>query len=107
MEKTEFKSGEALPLQKLCNFFANPIDLEKDKRLSGVYAWIIIAAFIVAYDSVAIKTKKAETLTRFFWRQTENKFNAVAPVSIWALLTVHLLFEKSIRKRKFGNPHTV
>lgn len=107
MGKIESKSGEVLPLQKLFKHFLNPIDLKKDKRVSGGYAWFFLAAFIVIYDSVAIKTKKTETLTRFFWRQTENKFSAVIPVSVWALLTIHLLFEKSIRKRKFGHEYTV
>lgn len=103
MEKTEFKSGEASPLQKLYNYFSAPINLDEDHRASGVYAWAFIIGSIIAYDYYAIKTKKAETLTRFFWRQTESPIKAVIPISIWTTLTVHLILEKTIRRKAFSS----
>ena len=67
MAKTKFKSGEALPLQKLSDYYSSPRLLDKDERVSGLYAWLALLAAVAAYDAYAIKTKKAETLTRFFW----------------------------------------
>jgi len=100
--KTECKNGEVLPLQKLYSYYSSPINLEKDKRVSGLYAWLTIATFVVSYDYFAIKTKKAETLTRFFWRKTEQPLHGTIPVVLWMSLTLHLLAEKRIRKKKFN-----
>ena len=102
MEKTRFKSGEALPLQKLYNYYSSPVILEKDERISGAYGWIGIIAAIVAFDAFAIKTKKIETLTRFFWRSTESPIKSLIPISAWLVLTAHLLLEKDIRRNRFN-----
>lgn len=102
MEKTESKSGEASPLHKLSNYYKSPINVQRDERISGTYAWMGLLAAVVAYDYYAIKTKKAETLTRAFWRLTEDPTKAVAPIAIWSTITLHLLFEKKFRKKKFG-----
>jgi hypothetical protein len=103
MEKTRFKSGEALPLQKLSNYYSSPIILDKDERISGLYGWLALLAAVVAYDAYAIKTQKVETLTRFFWRSTERPLKSVVPISVWLLVTAHLLLEKNIRKNRFNN----
>jgi len=103
MVEKKYKNGTEYHLQKLYNYFSDPIVLEKDSRISGGYAWLAMFAAIVAYDIYSIKSKKTETLTRFFWRQTENKVSSLAPLAIWSGLTIHLLLEKSIRRKAFGN----
>lgn len=102
MEKTESKSGEAFHLQKLSNYYSSPISLEKDDRITGLYGWLLLAAVIIAYDAYAIKTKKIETLTRAFWRLTEKPIHGVIPIATWLGLTIHLMAEKNIRKKRFG-----
>lgn len=102
MEETKYKNGRALHLQKLSSYYSSPINLDKDQRVSGTYAWLALALSVVAYDAYAIKTKKAETLTRAFWRLTEKPIKAVLPVTLWTALSAHLLLEKKVRKRKFG-----
>jgi len=102
MEDIKSKNGKALPLQKLSNYYSSPISLEKDDRISGAYAWLALAAAVVAYDTFAISTKKAETLTRYFWRSTEEPKKSIVPLTCWAILTTHLLVEKNIRRKKFG-----
>lgn len=102
MEDIKSKNGKALPLQKLSNYYSSPISLEKDDRISGAYAWLALAAAVVAYDTFAISTKKTETLTRYFWRSTEEPKKSIVPLTCWAILTAHLLVEKNIRRKKFG-----
>lgn len=102
MDKKEFKSGQESPLQKLFNYYTQPISLDKDERLSGLIGWVSLFAFVVAYDAYAIKSGKIETLTRFFWRNTESKAAKYAPIFAWLILTGHLLLEKDVRKKKFG-----
>lgn len=102
MEDIKSKNGKALPLQKLSDYYSSPISLEKDDRVSGAYAWLALAAAVVAYDSYAIATKKAETLTRYFWRSTEEPKKSIVPLACWSILTAHLLLEKNIRRKKFG-----
>jgi hypothetical protein len=102
MEDTKSKSGKALPLQKLSNYYSSPIKLEKDDRVSGAYAWAALVFAVVAYDIFAIKTQKTETLTRYFWRSTEEKKKSILPIASWVIVTAHLLAEKNIRRKKFG-----
>ena len=101
MEDTKSKSGKALPLQKLYSYYSSPIDLDKDERTSGLYGWMALLAIVVAYDAYAIKTKKAETLTRYFWRSTEDTKKSILPIACWTIVTAHLLMEKQVRRRKF------
>lgn len=102
MEEKKFKNGSVYHLHRLSNYYSEPINLIKDERISGLYAWAGILLFVLAYDTYAIKTKKAETLTRSFWRMTEKPIKSVVPVFVWTTLTAHLLLEKSVRKKKFG-----
>lgn len=102
MEEKKFKSGTEFPQQKLFSYYKTPIDLTKDNRVSGAYAWLAIAGMVICYDAYAIKTKNAETMTRAFWRATESPIKAVVPVIAWGVLTAHLLAEKKIRRRLFG-----
>jgi len=103
----KLKNGSEYPLQKLYNYFSDPIVLEKDYRVSGGYAWAALFAAITLYDIYSIKTKKTETLTRFFWRQTEKKTNSLIPLTVWSGLTIHLLLEKNIRRKAFGNKNNI
>jgi len=95
-------NGPVFHQQKLYNYYKNPVVLEKDDRVSGAYAWILLFAAIVAYDTFAIKTKKVETLTRAFWRSTEQPVKNIIPIGLWLTLSFHLLGEKTIRKKLFG-----
>jgi hypothetical protein len=99
MEEKKFKSGTEYHLQKLFNYYKQPIVLDKDNRTSGAYAWSIMFIAIILYDVYAIKTKKAETLTRFFWRQTEKPIHGLLPVFLWFAITAHLILEKKVRKK--------
>ena len=107
MEEKKFKSGMEYRLQKLYDYYSSPIVLEKDERISGAYGWLLLFTAIFLYDAYAIKTKKLETLTRFFWRKTENPTSSLIPIALWTGLTTHLLLEKSIRRKAFGDKHKV
>lgn len=95
--KRSKNSMEFLPL-KLSKIFGTPLILEKDDKKSGTIAWGGLALGIIAYDIYAIKSKKIETLTRAFWRHTENKITGSIFTGVWLGLTFHLLIEKLIRK---------
>lgn len=99
MEETKYKSGEAYHLQKLSDYIKSPIDLEKDQRISGLFGWALLLGFVVAYDAYAIKTRKAETLTRSFWRLSEGKISKASVFGAWGVITAHLMLEKSIRRK--------
>lgn len=99
MEERKYKSGSAYPLQKLSNYYSSPIDLKKDERISGLVGWALLAATVVAYDAYAIKTKKAETLTRSFWRLSEGKISKTPVLGAWLIVTFHLMFEKKVRRK--------
>lgn len=101
MVEKKFRNGTEFHLQKLCDYYNQPIILEKDHRISGAYAWSVMFLAIILYDAYAIKTKKAETLTRFFWRQTEKPIHGLLPVFLWIGITGHLLLEKKLRKKIF------
>ncbi len=103
MEEIKSKSGEAFPLQKLSNYITSPIDLQKDQRTSGLIGWALLLGVVIAYDAYAIKTKKAETLTRSFWRLSEGKMSKAPVFGAWGIITAHLMLEKSIR-RKISKP---
>jgi hypothetical protein len=95
-------NGTVFHQQKLYNYYKNPVELNKDERISGAYAWLALFAGVVAYDIFAIKTKKAETLTRAFWRSTERPVKNIIPIGLWLTLSFHLLAEKTVRKKIFG-----
>lgn len=86
-------------LQKLSEYYRNPLNLKKDDRITGVFGWLFIALFVLAYDIYAMKYQKIETLTRFFWRSTEkNILKSLIPIGAWLVLSFHLLIEKPVRK---------
>lgn len=95
----KYKSGLEYHLQRLSNYFSSPIELEKNGRLSGIIGWGTLAALIIAYDIYAIKSEKIETLTRSFWRLSESKIAKFPVLVSWAVLTLHLVAEKDIRKK--------
>lgn len=98
MARIGLRNIEVFLQQELYKFFLNPIHLDKDHRISGIFAWVSIFLFVLAYDIYAIKTRKAETLTRFFWRSTENKSTSTLTHGVWILLSFHLLIEKPLRR---------
>lgn len=99
MAEKKFKSGLEYRLQEFYNYFLNPIDLEKNDRISGAVGWAALVALIVAYDLYAIKSKKIETLTRSFWRLSESKATKLPVFLAWSTLTLHLMAEKNIRRK--------
>ena len=101
MEKIKSKNGEAPPLQRLYNYYSSPIDLQKDERVSGLIGWLLVAGLVIAYDVYAMKTKKAETLTRYFWRISEGKISKAPVFAAWTILTAHLVLEKKVRRKIF------
>ena len=99
MVERKFKSGTEYPLQKLSNYIASPINLEKDQRITGLIGWSALIGCVIAYDIYAIRTKKIETLTRSFWRLSEGKASRIPVLATWAIVTAHLVAEKNIRKK--------
>jgi len=91
-------NGSESLLQKLSKVFSTPLVLDKEDKKSGTLAWGGLALGVIAYDIYAIKSKKIETLTRAFWRHTENKITGSIFTGVWLGLTFHLLIEKLIRK---------
>jgi len=98
MVAKKLKSGTESPLQRLSDAFGAPLTLEKSEATSGLIGWCGLALVIIVYDVYAIKSKKIETLTRSFWRMTENKISGSIFTGAWLGLTFHLLIEKLIRK---------
>ena len=101
MAERKFKSGTAYHLQKLSNYYSNPIDLKKDHRTSGLLGWLILLGYVIAYDAYAMKSKKAETLTRSFWRLSEGKISKAPVLGAWLVVTFHLMFEKQVRRKVY------
>lgn len=99
MAEKKSKNGMVFRQQKLSDILFNPISLEKDSRKSGLIGWVGLIAIIVLYDVYAIKTKRIETLTRSFWRHTEQTIGKSIFIGAWLGLTFHLLLEKMIRKK--------
>jgi hypothetical protein len=87
-------------LQRLYNYYSQPIELNKDSRTTGLIGWLFLALIIIAYDLYAIKTKNIETLTRTFWRMTEKPLSRIPFMVSWMMLTFHLIFEKDIRRKR-------
>jgi hypothetical protein len=100
MEDRKFKSGRAYLLQRLYNYYTQPIELNKDSRTTGLIGWLFLALIVIAYDLYAIKTKNIETLTRAFWRMTEKPLSRIPFMVLWMVLTFHLIFEKDIRRKR-------
>jgi len=90
-------SIEVFLLQGRFNKVFDAPSLEKDSA-SGVFAWGIMLSAILAYEIYAIRSKKIETLTKFFWRVTEKSILGNIFTGVWLGLTFHLLIEKSLRK---------
>lgn len=99
MAEKKSKSGTGFRQPKLSNFLSNPVNLEKDDRISGLIGWLGLVGIIIIYDIYAIRTKKIETLTRSFWRHTEKVIGKSIFIGVWLGLTFHLLLEKMIRKK--------
>lgn len=81
-----------------CKAFEESLNLEKTSK-SGGFGWLVLAISIMVYEFYAIKSKKIETLTKFFWRTTEKQIIENIFTGVWLGLTFHLLIEKSLRKQ--------
>lgn len=98
MAGIESRSTEAFLHQKLYKYYRSPISLDRD-RATGLFGWLFILLFVIAYDFYAIRTSKIETLTRFFWRSTETKLiKSILIIGVWIILSFHLLIEKPLRQ---------
>jgi hypothetical protein len=98
MVATGLRNSEGSLLQKLCDYYRSPVVLERD-RATGAFGWLAILLFVIAYDFYAIRTRRIETLTRFFWRSTEKNITTSIPlIGVWIILSFHLLIEKPLRQ---------
>jgi hypothetical protein len=60
-------------------------------------AWILLAAYVAAYDYYAIKTGR-ETLSRAYWRALEHPTTRWPAVLVCTGLFKHLLFPNTLPK---------
>lgn len=97
MERIKLTNIEGFLLRELFDKAFLAPSLEKDSA-SGVFAWASMLSAILAYEIYAIRSKKIETLTKFFWRVTEKPILGNVFTGVWLGLTFHLLIEKSLRK---------
>jgi len=98
----KLKNTKGCHRQKLSDTLSAPLVLEKNEAISGIIGWCGILSAIIVYDAYAIKSKKIETLTRFFWRMTEQPITGSIITGAWIGLSFHLLIEKLIRKALSG-----
>jgi hypothetical protein len=68
------------------------------EKVRGEYAWVIMALGILAYDLVAIKTKKAETMSSAIWRSLEHPIKFPVASLVWGITTYHLFSSQPARK---------
>lgn len=59
-------------------------------KLSGSYGWALVAATVITYDALAIKTGKAETLSGFVWRHSHKPQHRAVVLLATAILIDHL-----------------
>jgi len=72
--------------------------MNKTKRITtGEYAWITMAFAIATYDIIAIKTKKAETMSTALWQALQDPFKLPLTVLSWSVLIHHLFLSKNAR----------
>ena len=71
--------------------------MSREEKISGEYAWLIMALGITAYDLFAIKTKKIETMSTALWRSLHHPFKLPVAAIAWAILSYHLFASKNAR----------
>ena len=86
--------------KKITSYLSTPVHLEKDDRKSAFGVWMLFIAIAIIYDVFAIRSKKRESLTRTFWRHTEDPAKGAFALTVWLSITAHLILEKPLRKRK-------
>ena len=86
MVAIRLKNTKVFLPQRLSNHLSEPLVLEKEAT-SGLLAWLSLTLGIVAYDIVAMKSGRIETLTKTFWRFTENKLAASIITGVWLGIT--------------------
>jgi hypothetical protein len=67
-------------------------------KIKGDYAWLVMGLSILIYDLLAIKTKRAETMSSAIWRSLEHPIKTPLVTLIWLKLTHHLFFNKNARR---------
>lgn len=68
------------------------------EKIRGEYAWVVMALSILTYDLVAIKTKKAETMSSAIWRSLEHPIKFPLTSLAWGIATYHLFSSQPARK---------
>lgn len=56
----------------------------------GGWAWLIIVAYVAAYDGVALKSGKHSTLSAAFYTFSRSKVGRPSLIMFWFYLTAHL-----------------
>lgn len=60
------------------------------KKITGFYAWILMALGICAYDMYAIKSNKYETMSTALWNSLAHPFKSAPLILVWLGITHHL-----------------
>jgi len=66
-------------------------------KISGEYAWVLMALGIFSYDMFAISTKKFETMSSALWRSLQHPIKSPVAIFSWIVLTHHLFASKPAR----------
>lgn len=73
-------------------------DAMEEGKIPGELAWALMAFGIFTYDMIAIKTKKAETMSSALWRSLNHPVKSPLAILAWGILTHHLFVNKNARK---------
>lgn len=66
-------------------------------RRQAELAWVVLAAGIIAFEVVALESKKIETLSEALWRSLSKPTRWPISMGIWFGLTYHLFFNPAAR----------
>jgi len=69
------------------------------KQASGVWGWLLLLAVVVAWDVVALRTEKVDTLSGAFYKALQSPVRRWPTVLVWAVLTMHLFQWPKFLKR--------
>jgi hypothetical protein len=67
------------------------------KKITGFYAWILMALGIFTYDMYAIRTQKFETMSTALWNSLAHPFKSAPLIVIWLTVTHHLFGNSKAR----------
>lgn len=66
-------------------------------KVPGEVAWLALALIIIGYDSAAVISKRAETLSSALWRSLANPVRFPLAAGVWLGLTWHLFGNNKAR----------